>query len=165
MHIQRFCEEKNLPVGGSQFTKVGAGLSDHGVWPGVFWRILASLGLLAGMTGLYFLSELSDLPQPPLIFPGLDKLEHAVAYGILSALAYLALGVRHRGGRPLVSTMLFAVFIVTLYAVFDELHQAHVPGRDASFYDGLADLGGAILGVVLVWKVRRRGIARINNGG
>ncbi len=136
-------------------------LSKHGcgAWPNTLGRILAAVGLLAGMTGLYFLSEQSELPEPPLTFPGLDKLLHAVAYGILGALAYLALGVRHREGRPLLPAMLIAVIIVSLYAVFDELHQAQVPGRDASFYDGLADLGGAILGVVLVWKVHRRGIA------
>lgn len=137
---------------------------DRGVrraaWPDTLGRALACVGLLAGMVGIFFLSESSELPQPPIVFPGLDKLEHAAAFGILGALAYLALGVRHRGGKPDFRPMLAAVVIVTLYAVFDELHQARVPGRFPSFYDGLADLGGAILAVTFCWKLFRRALRR-----
>jgi VanZ family protein len=141
---------------------VGLSEHGHGAWPGTLGRILAAAGLLAGMAGIYLLSEQSELPEPPLAFPGLDKLAHAVAFGVLGVLAYLALGLRQRGGRPSLGPMLLAVVIVTLYAVFDELHQSRIPGRYASFYDGVADLGGAVLGVVLVWKLyagalRRRG--------
>ncbi|HUT98287.1 MAG TPA: VanZ family protein [bacterium] len=137
-----------------------SGEGEPRVWPGRIGRILASVGLLAGMVGIFFLSEASELPQPPLIFPGLDKLEHAAAFGILGVLAYLALGVRHRGGKPDFRPILLAVVIVTLYAVFDELHQARVPGRNPSFYDGLADMGGAILAVTFCWKLFRRALRR-----
>jgi VanZ family protein len=130
------------------------------VWPGRIGRILALVGLLAGMSGIFFLSEESEPPQPPITFPGLDKLEHALAFGILGALAYLALGVRRREGKPDFRPMLAAVLVVTLYAVFDELHQSHVPGRDPSFYDGLADMGGAALAVTLVWKLFKRALSR-----
>jgi len=136
------------------------GLGDRGAWPGKIGRVLACVGLLAGMAGIFFLSEQSEPPQPPFTFPGLDKLEHALAFGILGALAYLALGVRRRVGRPDLRPMILAVLIVTLYAVFDELHQARVPGRDPSFYDGLADAGGAVLAVTLVWKLFRRALRR-----
>ncbi|OGD78274.1 MAG: hypothetical protein A2Y64_03275 [Candidatus Coatesbacteria bacterium RBG_13_66_14] len=132
----------------------------RGAWPDTLGRVLAAFGLLAGMAGIFFLSEQSEPPEPPISFPGLDKLEHALAFGILGALAYLALGVRHREGKPDLRPMLAAVVIVTLYAVSDELHQARVPGRDPSFYDGLADMGGAVLAVTLVWKLFRRALRR-----
>jgi len=133
---------------------------DRGAWPDTLGRVLACVGLLAGMVGIFFLSEQSELPQPPIVFPGLDKLEHAAAFGILGALAYLALGVRRRGGRPDIRPMLAAVVIVTLYAVSDELHQSYVPGRDPSFYDVLADMGGAVLAVAFCWKLFRRALFR-----
>lgn len=129
-------------------------------WPGILGRVLALVGLLAGMVGIFFISEESEPPQPPITFPGLDKLEHALAFGILGALAYLALGVRRREGRPDFRPILLAVLVVTLYAVFDELHQSFVPGRDPSFYDGLADAGGAVLAVTLVWKLFKRALSR-----
>jgi VanZ family protein len=136
------------------------GQGNRGTCPGTTGRVLAAVGLLAGMVGIFFLSEESEPPQPPFTFPGLDKLEHALVFGLLGVLAYLALGVRHREGRADFRPVLAAVLIVTLYAVFDELHQAFVPGRDPSFYDGLADAGGAILAVTLVWKLFRRSLRR-----
>ncbi|HDR06012.1 MAG TPA: hypothetical protein ENN88_00075 [Candidatus Coatesbacteria bacterium] len=117
------------------------------------------------MVGIFFLSEQSVLPPPPLVFPGVDKLLHALAFGLLGALAYLALGVRHREGRPVLWPILAAVVLVTLYAVFDELHQARIPGRDPSFYDLLADAGGALLAVMLVWKLFRRTLRRRGEPG
>jgi len=153
--------EKGPPSGGLRFN--GGNVSVEGeprVWPGTLGRVLALVGLLAGMVGVFFLSEESEPPQPPFSFPGLDKLEHALVFGLLGVLAYLALGVRRRGGRPDFRPMLAAVLVVALYAVFDELHQSFVPGRNPSLYDGLADLGGAALAITLVWKLFKRALRR-----
>jgi VanZ family protein len=122
-------------------------------WPAPGWRVLSALAVLGAMFGLYLLSAQSRLPQPELPLAGLDKLQHALAYALLGAAAQAACGVRRGEG-----SILPAVILVVAYAVFDELHQARVPGRDASAFDALADFGGAVLGAVWVrWLAARRG--------
>jgi VanZ family protein len=57
-----------------------------------------------------------------------------------------------------------AVFVVSVYATTDELHQHFVPGRQGSAWDVLLDTAGGVLGVLIVWTVfhfkRRFGAAR-----
>ncbi len=119
------------------------------LWPALLWRWLAGVGLFAGMVGIFLLSEQSHLPQP-IIFPGVDKLQHAAAFGILGILAQFAVGVREKPW-----SLLGAVLLVTCYAVFDELHQSWIPGRDSDFFDILADFSGATLGSVAVVLLHR----------
>ncbi|MCD4733582.1 VanZ family protein [bacterium] len=123
-------------------------------WPSLLWRWLAGAGLLTGMVGIFFLSEQSHLPQT-FTFPGIDKLQHATAFGILGILAQLAVGVRGKSGYLLV-----AILIVTCYAIFDELHQSWIPGRDSDFFDVLADFSGATLGAIAVIIFRRLRLKR-----
>ncbi len=75
-----------------------------------------------------------------------DKIVHATAFAVLAGLLYLATG------KPVL-----AVVLASAYGVFDELHQATVPGRRAEAWDWLADTAGAILAVVLLWALWGRG--------
>ena len=74
----------------------------------------------------------------------LRKLAHLVEYAVLGALLFRALG-----REPV------AVALGSAYAVTDELHQAFVPGREASPVDWLIDAVGVVAGVVLLARSGR----------
>jgi VanZ family protein len=80
-----------------------------------------------------------------LDLPFRDKLAHA---GVFAVLAMLVTKASDR--------WLFALIIVSLYGISDELHQAGVPGRTADPYDWLADTLGASLGSALVGFLTHR---------
>jgi VanZ family protein len=73
-----------------------------------------------------------------------DWLSHGAAYFVLGLLLGRALsgGLDRRLGRP---QALWLVALGTAYGISDELHQAFVPGRDASAWDVLKDLVGCAL--------------------
>lgn len=53
----------------------------------------------------------------------------------------------------------YVVAAVSLLGALDELHQRIVPGRSAEFFDWVADVVGAWLGVALWhWLKVRRGV-------
>ena len=76
-----------------------------------------------------------------------DKILHVVEYGILSLLCYRAF--RWAAG-PAVARQAVVLAIVTasVYGLTDEVHQAFVPLREASWQDWLADTIGAVLGAI-----------------
>jgi VanZ family protein len=76
-----------------------------------------------------------------------DKILHVVEYGILSLLCYRAF--RWSAG-PAVARQAVVLAIVTasVYGLTDEVHQAFVPLREASWQDWLADTIGAVLGAI-----------------
>ncbi len=49
-----------------------------------------------------------------------------------------------------ITRFLVAGFISLAVGIADEIHQAYVPGRDASFTDVLLDLLGTILALALI---------------
>jgi VanZ family protein len=77
----------------------------------------------------------------------LDKLVHAVIWAILAAL--LTAGGRARGW-PRGTAIAVGVTLAIAYGAVDELHQARVPGRDASLGDVAADAVGALAGALAV---------------
>jgi VanZ family protein len=104
----------------------------------------------AFMALLYHLSSRTDLPR---MATGTDKWFHAGAYTVL---ALLCLRAFHAGwGRLALGPTVLALAATMLYGLFDELHQARVPGRVASPLDWLADCGGALLAVVTVLFLTR----------
>ena len=88
--------------------------------------------------------------------PGIpDWASHGSVYLILSALLCRALA----GGfsAPLSGgAALLALTLASVYGVSDELHQAFVPGRDASTADVAKDLAGSALGALLCRRVAPR---------
>lgn len=70
------------------------------------------------------------------------KLGHWSEYFIFALLVFRALPHGPVGSRGA-----YATAISLLYAISDELHQAFVPGRTASFNDVLLDLFGAVCAI------------------
>ncbi len=84
--------------------------------------------------------------------PGLDKLFHAIEYGILSSLLFAALG------RTVVArqTTIFwiAAFGASLYGLTDEVHQLFVPLRQFDLLDISSDISGSFLGSYVLFRTR-----------
>jgi VanZ family protein len=106
------------------------------------------VALYAG--AIFFLSAQSHPEEqlPSFLLKGVsDKVLHAVEYAGLGGLCYRAFrwGV---SGQVASRALLFAIVTVSLYGMTDEVHQAFVPLRDASWQDWLADTAGAVIGVM-----------------
>lgn len=86
----------------------------------------------------------STLPSAPLL-PGLDKLVHAVLFGVL---AWLALSARARDHGIRVPLWILVVSLAT-FAAADEGLQRLVPGRGADWMDWMADMAGVLIAVWL----------------
>ncbi len=96
--------------------------------------------------GLIFLT--SAQPAQPARFwwldlPFVDKVVHAVVFGVLGALLHLATA------KPWLS-----IFLTSLYGVTDEWHQMSTVGREADPWDWVADTVGAILAVGILTRNR-----------
>jgi VanZ family protein len=88
---------------------------------------------------LFFGAETAaKLPLPPLF----DKVAHFGFYATMAAL--LAHGV----GR---SWLILPLILVPVVGAADEWHQSFIIGRDASFWDWMADEAGTVFAVFLYW--------------
>lgn len=118
----------------------------------VLWYWLP-VGFYAGV--IFFLSSLSHPEDqlPAFLLQEIsDKILHAVEYGILSLLCYRAF--RWAAGPAAARhAVLLAIVTASVYGLTDEVHQAFVPLRDASWQDWLADTVGAALAAVGVGRI------------
>ena len=104
-----------------------------------FWAMTAGYWLL--------IATLTHLPPKYLPHVPLDdKLEHFLAYGGLSAVLGFALWTTFPG-RPLLPFLVLVIAMV--YGGLDEQTQKLV-GRDCDFDDWLADVAGAMAGILPV---------------
>ena len=117
--------------------------------------LLRMVPMFLTMGTIFLLSQQTGdrLSLPAL--PGLDKLAHMAAYGLLAATVLFAMGDRQTSTRPHLVIVLTVLFCL-LYGISDEFHQSFIPGRTASVYDLIADGGGAALVCALWGKWRRR---------
>jgi VanZ family protein len=87
------------------------------------------------------------------------KLGHMAIFGVLALLIWRALAGTRKWRFPWAWALVMTVF----YAITDELHQAFVPGRNASGWDIGIDAVGALIAVVIVsiigvwWPTRSAG--------
>ncbi len=121
----------------------------------LYWlyRIVA----LLWMAVIYWLSSKPSLPTPDL-FWGQDKVEHAVAFGLLGFL--FASSFRGRKQVFFGKHLIIVTFFVGAYGLFDEAHQFFVPGRIPSFWDLCADVTGGFLAALLLLRYRSRKFSR-----
>lgn len=98
-------------------------------------------------TVIFWLSSLSNPPQPGPEFPMKDKVGHWILYCALGWLVAFALRRGHRLSLP--KTFVLTVLIASAYGASDELHQRFVPHRSCEVGDWLADtLGGSAAAAV-----------------
>jgi VanZ family protein len=111
-------------------------------------RVIAPLALMA----LIFFLSAQESVGPPL--PAFTRvIAHFSEYAVLAALWIWALAPAL--GRPALGA---AAAIAFLYAISDEIHQSHVPGRDSDPVDVLVDTVGIATATWL--SARRAGLRR-----
>ena len=129
-------------------------------WPAV--AVAAGLSVAVQLWGLY-------VPQPPAgadWFPGADKLQHAVAFGLPVALIMLAdtLRRRSRGLPPRARVLVASIWIFAAHAVLSEVIQgAFYADRVGDPLDLLADWSGIAIAAMLTGLgigLRRQGSSR-----
>ena len=89
-------------------------------------------------------------PSPEQIpsIPFVDKVLHFAAYGIMGILFYRAYQTL-RIKNNIQMLMLLSMVSASLYGISDEIHQSFVPFREAEVADAIADIIGAVSGVLL----------------
>lgn len=108
-------------------------------FPAIYWLIC-----------IFIQSSISDLSTPDLGFNLQDKLAHSIEFGIFAFLLrrFFVYNVRKKWRLKWYELTLI---VGASYAVFDEIHQAFVPGRSADIFDVLAD----VIGVLIIINVYR----------
>lgn len=94
---------------------------------------------------------LTSLPTSSVPSVGVnDKVEHFLAFFVLSFLVYLTALFQKKKIFLKKYAILFTFIIVSIYGIFDELHQLFIPGRSCELNDLLADIAGAIIGILIL---------------
>ena len=103
---------------------------------------------------IFYLSSLSYpeevIPEGTALFEAFgDRWMHFIEYAILAVFCYPAL--RYSSGPYSAQhTVVSAILVASFYGITDEVHQAFVPFREASWLDLAADMAGAMLGALLI---------------
>ena len=109
--------------------------------------------------GIFYLSSLSEPPDPGISIPYLDKFVHALLYAGLAATVSIGIRRSNETVQPWVQ-MWIPVTFATAYGVMDEVHQMFVPNRDWELSDLIADAVGAGLAQLALvhglWRARDR---------
>jgi VanZ family protein len=87
------------------------------------------------------------------------KCAHLTEYAVLAALISRALRSQSPGGTARTQAA-FAFLAAVTCAALDEFHQSFVPSRTSSPTDVVIDGVGAIIGLVVYWRMVRRAQAR-----
>jgi VanZ family protein len=109
-----------------------------------------------------FIFYLSSLSYPEEVLPNAlvqsfsDQWLHLIEYGVLAALCYPAFRC---SASPNVA-VLMVVVASSFYGVTDEVHQAFIPFREATWLDWAADTTGAMIAAFSIRKIDRTSVGR-----
>lgn len=104
------------------------------------------------LVGIWLALLFAESSQPPAQFisalPGLDKLAHFCAFGLLAL--QLSLVSFWLNGNSTARLLYLPFAIAALIGGLEELYQTGVPDRQASVYDLAADIAGAATALILL---------------
>jgi VanZ family protein len=113
-------------------------------------RMRAWLPVAAYMALIFYLSSLPhpDEDLPKFLFEILgDKVLHVIEYAVLAVLCYRAFR-RAAGPSAAEYAVVLAIAMASIYGATDEVHQAFVPFRTATWLDWVADTAGGMIGAL-----------------
>jgi VanZ family protein len=102
------------------------------------------LPLAAYSVLIFVISSIPGSDIPSSVSP-YSSLFHFLLYFFYGIVAYLFF-------RNITTSIIFS----TLYALSDEIHQYFVPGRSCDAMDLLVDIFGIVVGVILIYFVRKK---------
>jgi len=97
---------------------------------------------------IFILSSVPSDNIPQVQFILSDKLVHLMVYTILGVLLGWRLGKVRKDTKGLCWRNSF--FIGIFYAIFDEVHQIFVPGRQFDIWDITFDIIGLFIGILII---------------
>lgn len=106
----------------------------------IFYR----LPVIALCIFIFWQSSYPGIISRPL-FPHVDKVLHFMAYALLAALSARSV-IADKPFWSLTKIKVFVILFASTYGLSDEIHQAFVAERSASFADLIADCAGSITG-------------------
>ena len=113
--------------------------------------ILAALWTAFIVYGL--LSEPSGIPKFPwLVKPGVDKVIHAILFGVEAAL----LGLAFQNTRNKLLFVSLLVWCFVLGGFLEVVQYYWVSGRTGDVFDLLADMAGAVIGAWIIKLIMRK---------
>lgn len=114
------------------------------------FRILAYWSILILYAGMIFVFSSMSLTVNLSHLPQMDKLIHALEFGLFSIFLYRAIQVSFLK-TPVIYLVLITACASILYGAIDEYHQIFTPLRKADLFDLLADALGVLIaqGIVL----------------
>lgn len=117
----------------------------------IFWWVASLVWIiLIGILSLLPPSELSGWSL--LHIPGMDKVLHALFYVILAI--FLSNTMFQELKTSKLKIRIMTTLLCLSYGLLIEFLQP-LTGRSKSFYDLLADMGGAIVGTLLFYQIRK----------
>ena len=104
----------------------------------------------------WLVPDISDEALGRIVF-GVRKTSHVTEYAVLALLCWRA---RRQPARGVVRPWrwpdaAFAFAVAVVFAASDEWHQSFVPKRQGSGWDVLLDSCGAVLGLLVLWRLGR----------
>jgi len=93
---------------------------------------------------IFVLSSMSLTLSPSYSFPQMDKLIHAVEFGLFSVFLFRAFQISFLK-IPVLYLILITTSVSILYGALDEYHQLFTPFRTADLLDLLADSVGVLI--------------------
>ena len=121
--------------------------------PPLLWMALIFLGstLTGGDTDV--VTRRASGLEEPVEIQRLKDIGHVIEYGVLAAL--VARAITKASYRLSGSQAALSVVITVGYGVTDELHQYFVPNRYPGLDDIVRNTVGALIGITVLWGVKR----------
>jgi VanZ family protein len=108
------------------------------------------LPVLIFCLGIFIESSFPTEAYPKIEFELSDKIIHFGIYFALFLAFYYSFNNQTKYLLLNKYSLFMALAFTSIYGASDELHQYFVPGRSCDIFDWLADVVGAILGVIFI---------------
>lgn len=87
--------------------------------------------------------------------PTSDKLNHFAGYAVLAFLTFTYFRYKFAERFKEITIFQGTFVLIAIYGILDELHQIPIPGRYFEWYDVLADVTGALIGLSVAFFISR----------